>query len=108
LTAYSSIEGKLALPTLEALPTHGTYTLIVHLKSPGHIAAPSHSWSLFKGGYYAYTGSALGEGSVSLRQRVKRHLRRKKTKHWHIDYLLHYTEIINIFYILIVSCLHVY
>lgn len=39
-------------------------------------------------GYYAYTGSAVGKGAVSLRQRVARHLRKKKTKHWHIDHLL--------------------
>ncbi len=39
-------------------------------------------------GYYAYTGSALGQGAVSLRRRVARHFRKEKRKHWHIDYLL--------------------
>jgi Uri superfamily endonuclease len=39
-------------------------------------------------GYYAYTGSAVGKSGVSLRHRVDRHLRRKKIRHWHIDYLL--------------------
>lgn len=76
------------MPTLEALPTCGNYTLIIYLESPNRVAAPSHSWSLLKKGYYAYTGSAVGKGSVSLRQRVDRHLRRRKTKHWHIDHLL--------------------
>ena len=76
------------MPILEALPTHGTYTLIVHLESPNRIAGPGHSWSWLKKGYYAYTGSAVGKGAVSLRQRVDRHLRRKKIKHWHIDHLL--------------------
>jgi Uri superfamily endonuclease len=73
---------------LEALPTRGNYTLIILLESPSRIAVPSHSWSWLKKGYYAYTGSAVGKGAVSLRHRVDRHLRRKKTKHWHIDHLL--------------------
>jgi len=75
------------LPKL-ALPTRGNYTLIVLLKSPSRIAAPSHDWSYLRKGYYAYTGSAVGKGAVNLRHRVDRHLRRKKTKHWHIDHLL--------------------
>lgn len=43
---------------------------------------------MLRKGYYAYTGSAVGKGAVSLRQRVARHLRKKKIKHWHIDHLL--------------------
>jgi len=39
-------------------------------------------------GYYAYTGSALGHGAASLRRRVARHFKKRKKKHWHIDYLL--------------------
>jgi Uri superfamily endonuclease len=76
------------LPVLEALPTRGNYTLIVLLESPSRIAAPSHDWPWLRKGYYAYTGSAVGKGAVSLIHRVDRHLRRKKTKHWHIDHLL--------------------
>ncbi len=76
------------LPILEALPTRGNYTLIILLESPSRITAPNHRWSWLKKGYYAYTGSAVGKGAVSLRRRVDRHLRRKKTKHWHIDHLL--------------------
>ena len=40
-------------------------------------------------GFYAYTGSAMG----GLEQRIKRHLRKEKNIHWHIDYLLGKTEI---------------
>ncbi len=75
---------------LEALPTRGNYTLVILLESPSRIAVPSHGRSSLKKGYYAYTGSAVGKGPVSLRQRVDRHLRRKKIKHWHIDHLLAY------------------
>ena len=39
-------------------------------------------------GYYTYTGSALGKGASSLRHRISRHLRKKKRKFWHTDYLL--------------------
>ena len=72
----------------DALPTRGNYTLIILLESPRRIAAQNRSWSWLKRGYYAYTGSAVGKGAVSLRCRVGRHLRREKAKHWHIDHLL--------------------
>jgi len=42
----------------------------------------------FPRGYYTYTGSALGVGSSSLKHRVLRHLKKKKQKFWHIDFLL--------------------
>ncbi|MCW3985408.1 MAG: DUF123 domain-containing protein [Candidatus Bathyarchaeota archaeon] len=39
-------------------------------------------------GYYVYTGSALGKGATSLPNRLARHLKTLKKKHWHIDFLL--------------------
>ena len=36
-------------------------------------------------GYYAYVGSAHGPGGLNAR--LRRHLRRDKRTHWHIDYL---------------------
>lgn len=42
----------------------------------------------FKTGWYVYTGSAL----KGLKSRVKRHLAKRKRKHWHIDYLTDYSE----------------
>jgi len=36
-------------------------------------------------GYYTYCGSAFGPGGIVAR--VQRHLKLKKKKHWHIDYL---------------------
>jgi Uri superfamily endonuclease len=76
------------MPVLEALPERGNYTLIVLLESSSRIIIPNRGWFRLRKGYYAYTGSALGKGAVSLRRRVARHLAKKKTKHWHIDYLL--------------------
>ena len=73
---------------LEVLPTKGNYTLIIALKAPSHVKISDRGRFSLKKGYYAYTGSARGNGAVGLRQRVARHLRKRKTKHWHIDYLL--------------------
>jgi sugar fermentation stimulation protein A len=38
---------------------------------------------VFKKGWYIYAGSAM----KNLKSRVKRHLAKRKRKHWHIDYL---------------------
>ena len=48
----------------------------------------------FKKGCYAYVGSALN----GLDQRIQRHLRTDKKTHWHIDYLLPFTEVVEIFF----------
>jgi Uri superfamily endonuclease len=48
----------------------------------------------FQKGCYVYVGSAFN----GLEQRVQRHLRKQKKKHWHIDYLLPYTRVIEVFY----------
>jgi|TARA_B100001971_G_scaffold125675_1_gene115725 Uri superfamily endonuclease len=39
----------------------------------------------FLGGFYVYTGSAMGPGGIS--KRVSRHLKAKKKMFWHIDYV---------------------
>ena len=49
----------------------------------------------FPGGFYVYVGSAQN----NLEGRIERHLRRDKKMHWHIDYLLHYGQVI---------CVHTY
>ncbi|MGQ9514746.1 MAG: GIY-YIG nuclease family protein [Thermoproteota archaeon] len=40
----------------------------------------------FPKGIYLYTGSALGPGGII--RRIQRHMKRKKNRFWHIDYLL--------------------
>lgn len=71
----------------DTLPIKGNYTLIIGLNTPTRIRIAKHDWR-FQRGYYAYTGSAMGNHATSLRQRVARHVRKMKKQHWHIDYFL--------------------
>jgi len=72
----------------ETLPVKGIYTLIILLNRKSRLRVRKLGCFSFQRGHYAYTGSALGLGATSLRKRVARHLRNKKAKHWHIDFLL--------------------
>lgn len=81
-------KGKELNEILSALPGRGVYTLVVFLPEAVDLAIGELGRHRFPKGYYAYTGSAIGPGSRSLRLRVDRHLRKAKKKHWHIDYLL--------------------
>ena len=75
----------------------GTYTLIMFLKEPRRIKIGALGELFFSEGYYAYTGSALGNGGFS---RVKRHRAvsdgKNKARQWHIDYLLPYAEVVDV------------
>jgi sugar fermentation stimulation protein A len=66
----------------------GVYTLIIELFEATILQIGMLGVQRFPEGHYTYTGSALGERSTILRNRVHRHLTRGKRKHWHIDYLL--------------------
>jgi len=69
----------------------GTYILIIFIPEDIKISVGSLGTIPFKEGYYFYVGSAMGvSGSVTLINRVKRHVLppEKKKVHWHIDYLL--------------------
>jgi len=72
----------------------GSYILIIKLKENKTIQVGKLGKICFKKGFYLYVGSALN----SLEKRIQRHLRHDKKTHWHIDYLLHYSKIINVFY----------
>jgi len=72
----------------DLMPARGNYTLIIHLKAPSTMCTTKQGSIKLGKGYYAYTGSALGTGALSLKRRVARHLRKRKKKHWHIDYFL--------------------
>jgi len=72
----------------------GTYILIMTLPKNTSIIVGKHRILHFKKGCYAYVGSALN----GLEQRIQRHLRTDKKTHWHIDYLLAFTEIVEILY----------
>jgi Uri superfamily endonuclease len=72
----------------------GTYLLVMTLPEDTSITVGKHGVIYFQKGCYAYVGSALN----GLDQRIQRHLRRQKKIHWHIDYLLPFVKIVEIFY----------
>lgn len=72
----------------------GSYLLVMELKNTKTIPVGKLGKIDFKKSYYIYVGSALN----GLDQRIQRHLRKQKKTHWHIDYLLNYAKIVNIFY----------
>jgi len=72
----------------------GTYILIIELNSDKKIQIGKFDKIFFKKGFYIYVGSALN----GLDQRIKRHLKKDKKMHWHIDYLLKDSEIVKILY----------
>ena len=63
----------------------GTYALLLHLDAPMPLTVGRLGSFTFPAGDYVYVGSARGPGG--LRARVRRHARRAKRRHWHIDYL---------------------
>lgn len=66
-----------------------TYLLFIYLKKPRYINIGNLGTFHFKSGNYFYVGSA----KKNLVQRIERHRRKKKKKFWHIDYLLQYADI---------------
>ena len=72
----------------------GCYILLIELKENKNIQVGKLGKFIFKKGFYVYIGSALN----GLEHRIKRHFRKNKKKHWHIDYFLEYGEIIDVFY----------
>lgn len=66
-----------------------TYLLQIYLKKQKHIKIGKLGTFRFKKGNYAYVGSA----KTNMTKRIARHLRKKKKKFWHIDYLLQYAEV---------------
>jgi len=73
-------------------PARGSYILLIEMPVGKAITIGRLKDTYFKGGYYAYVGSALG----GIKARLNHHLKRKKKRHWHIDYLLQEASIIGI------------
>jgi Uri superfamily endonuclease len=67
----------------------GTYTLVVSLAAPTEIEFGAKGTRTLDSGWYAYAGSAFGQGGFS---RIARHARvssgENDARHWHVDYLL--------------------
>jgi len=72
----------------------GTYALLITLSGETTISVGRLGRFAFPPGYYIYVGSAQG----SLYPRVKRHLRTEKRLHWHIDYLLEFAQVVEVWY----------
>ena len=69
----------------------GTYIIVAHLLDNSKINIGSLGTLDFVRGNYLYIGSAMGnKGSMTLENRIKRHISRPNDKRifWHIDYLL--------------------
>lgn len=72
----------------------GCYCLIIKLEKDHEIKIGKLGKIDFEKGYYVYVGSAMN----SLESRIKRHLSDEKRLHWHIDYFLKESEIIDVIY----------
>lgn len=70
----------------------GTYALLVYVPYELSLSVGELGKVDFKGGYYAYIGSALG----GLEGRVGRHLREEKKVRWHIDHLLIHARAVDV------------
>jgi len=69
------------------IPQNGVYTVTIFVPFEKKTPIGKLGVQNFQMGYYTYTGSALGKGSMSLEGRILRHLRKDKRKKWHIDFL---------------------
>ncbi len=69
----------------------GTYLLLVKMGSEKTLTAGRLNPARFKQGYYVYVGSAMS----SLSKRVARHIRKRKRKRWHIDYLVNEADAVT-------------
>ncbi len=74
----------------------GAYCIIIEVKKDSSVKIGALGKIKFKKALYCYVGSAMN----NLEKRIKRHLKKDKKLHWHIDYLLKNknTEIKKVFY----------
>ena len=72
--------------------SYGAYLLLFRLDTK--VLLPPKFSGYLQSGYYSYAGNAWGSGG--LRARCKRHLQKKKKKHWHIDWLTNHATKITI------------
>ena len=72
----------------------GNYVLLIALDKDTAILVGKLGIFSFPAGYYLYVGSAM----AGLSHRISRHLREEKKSRWHIDYLLKYSRIVDVWY----------
>lgn len=71
----------------------GIYCLIIKVRRARNIKIGRLGTFHFSTGFYVYLGSAQN----SMKHRIKRHLQKEKKLRWHIDYLLQYAEVTDIY-----------
>ena len=74
--------------SLPAAP--GAYLLPMTIARPLSLGFRTLTPVVLPPGWYVYAGNARGRGGI--RGRVKRHLRRGKSPHWHVDHLTEAAE----------------
>ncbi len=83
VAALLRVDGVIRAETVEAAPAaKGAYALLMRFDAPASFLHKRALHSL-DAGWYAYAGSAYGPGG--LRARLRRHFRRDKALHWHVD-----------------------
>ncbi len=81
------------LPARLAEANCGFYLLILQVTKPVKIPVSRIDSPQLNPGWYIYAGSA----KQHLEQRVQRHLRKRKVRHWHIDHLTQEAEVLKVF-----------
>ena len=74
----------------------GSYVLVLSLTEDARLTVGRLGTFAFPAGHYLYCGSALN----GLEARIRRHLRRDKKRHWHVDYLSAQAEILEVWWVL--------
>ena len=70
----------------------GAYILVLHVHKRISIQVGHLGRFTFPPGYYSYTGSALS----GIEARLRRHQSQEKRLHWHIDYFLQDSKIVDV------------
>lgn len=65
----------------------GTYTIVISCNRPVNVRFGRLGRTKILRGLYVYSGSALGQGAMSLEGRIRRHSRARKKIRWHVDYM---------------------
>ncbi|ERP39021.1 DNA/RNA nuclease SfsA [Chitinivibrio alkaliphilus] len=71
----------------------GIYAVVLENREEQSVAIGAMGTRVFQPGFYLYIGSAKN----GLTARVARHQRKRKNKHWHIDYLRDATRVVQTF-----------
>jgi len=90
--------GRRELTTMADPPSSpGTYALILAANCHQELNVGKLGTLVVQPGFYTYAGSAFGPGGLA--SRIARHLRNEKKHHWHIDYLLDVTPVVEVWWI---------